>query len=73
MPDAMRNSATWKGLLPLAAGTGREFEVKRERIIKKWEQAHFAQPQLDWESFNPCGLLKRLIAAGGKQTTALAS
>jgi hypothetical protein len=36
MPDAMRNSATWKSLLPLAAGTGREFEHDRMAIIVDW-------------------------------------
>jgi hypothetical protein len=33
MPDDMRNGAEWRALLPLAAGTGREFEVERLTII----------------------------------------
>jgi hypothetical protein len=36
MPDAMRNSARWKALLPLAAGTGRGHERKRLDIILDW-------------------------------------
>jgi hypothetical protein len=36
MPDEMRNSAAWKGLLPLAAGTGRDYEREREAIIMDW-------------------------------------
>ena len=33
MPDAMRNSAEWKSLLPLAAGTGRDYEKQRLALI----------------------------------------
>src|SRR6476661_3832939 len=33
MPDEMRNSAAWKALLPAAAGTGRDREADRLRII----------------------------------------
>ena len=33
MPDELRNSARWKGLLPLAAGTGRDYEKERVEII----------------------------------------
>jgi hypothetical protein len=36
MPDAMRNSAAWKLLLPLAAGTGRGHERERGVIIMDW-------------------------------------
>jgi hypothetical protein len=36
MPDEMRNSKTWKGLLPLAAGTGRDHEKDRLVLIKDW-------------------------------------
>jgi hypothetical protein len=36
MPDAMRNSDAWRDLLPLAAGTGREHEAERLRIILDW-------------------------------------
>jgi hypothetical protein len=36
MPDDMRNSAQWKSLLPLAAGTGRAKEKKRLAIILDW-------------------------------------
>jgi len=36
MPDAMRNSAEWRRLLPLAAGTGREHEKERRAIIMDW-------------------------------------
>lgn len=88
MPWAMRNSATWKGLLPLAAGTGREFEQERGLIASEWavpEQVEALTTKLAgpldlgeahrkyWESLNPCGVLKRLIAVVGKPTAALAS
>jgi hypothetical protein len=36
MPDAMRNSDEWRGLLPLAAGTGREHEARRSEILLNW-------------------------------------
>jgi hypothetical protein len=36
MPDEMRNSAEWKSLLPLAAGTGRAEEKERLAIILDW-------------------------------------
>ena len=36
MPGALRNSARWKSLLPLAAGTGRELEQERLDIILEW-------------------------------------
>jgi hypothetical protein len=36
MPDAVRNSARWKSLLPLAAGTGRVNERERLDIILDW-------------------------------------
>jgi hypothetical protein len=36
MPDDVRNSARWKSLLPLAAGTGRDREQERLDIILDW-------------------------------------
>lgn len=36
MPEDLRNSAGWKRLLPLAAGTGRELERNRLKIIMEW-------------------------------------
>jgi len=36
MPHEMRNSAEWKRLLPLAAGTGRQHEKERREIILDW-------------------------------------
>ena len=36
MPAEMRNSAEWKRLLPLAAGTGRKREKERFEIILSW-------------------------------------
>lgn len=88
MPWEMRNGATWKGLLSLAAGTGREFEQERGLIASEWAvpaQAEVFTPSMSdplwlgeahqkcWESLNPCGTLERLIAVGGQPTTALAS
>ena len=36
MPDAMRNSAQWRELIPLAAGTGRGAEIERSGLIIDW-------------------------------------
>lgn len=37
MPDCIRNSAEWKELLPLAAGTGRDKELEKKRIEKAFD------------------------------------
>ena len=36
MPDDIRNSADWRDLLPLAAGTGRAHETERLAIVMDW-------------------------------------
>jgi hypothetical protein len=36
MPDYIRNSTEWKTLLPEAAGTGRDREAERTRLIVDW-------------------------------------
>ena len=36
MPTEMRNSEEWKELLPMAAGTGRDYEDDRSYIILEW-------------------------------------
>ena len=38
MPDGLRNSPTWKALLPLAAGTGRHpaLEQRRAALLLDW-------------------------------------
>src|SRR5690606_8989152 len=36
MPADVRNSDEWRGLLPLAAGTGRAHEVERCEIVYQW-------------------------------------
>ncbi|HTN58940.1 MAG TPA: hypothetical protein VL043_11785 [Protaetiibacter sp.] len=36
MPAEIRNSAEWRGLLPLAAGTGREHEEQRRAVVLDW-------------------------------------
>ena len=36
MPAEIRNSAEWRALLPLAAGTGRDHEQQRRAIILDW-------------------------------------
>jgi hypothetical protein len=36
MPDELRNSARWKELLPLAAGTGKSHEQERLAVIDDW-------------------------------------
>ena len=44
MPDKLRNSAEWRRLLPLAAGTGRTREPERLTFILEWM----------WETVLPC-------------------
>ena len=54
MPGEMRNSAEWKALLPLAAGTGREREDERLEIILDWMWGTvlpYAQPVADEYGF----------------------
>lgn len=36
MPSEIRNSAEWRALLPLAAGTGRDHESERLSIVLDW-------------------------------------
>jgi hypothetical protein len=36
MPAEMRNSAAWRALIPLAAGTGRNHEAARLAIVMDW-------------------------------------
>jgi hypothetical protein len=36
MPAEIRDSVEWRTLLPLAAGTGREFENERRAVIMEW-------------------------------------
>jgi len=36
MPDDIRNSAAWRDLLPLAAGTGRAHEAERMTMVLEW-------------------------------------
>lgn len=56
MPDAMRNSNQWKALLPLAAGTGRDFDDEqcRRDLIMEWMWAIVlpsVQPVADQHGF----------------------
>jgi hypothetical protein len=56
MPDEMRNSAEWRELLPLAAGTGRENEKERLDIILDWMWGTVLpslQPLADEKGFGP--------------------
>ncbi|WP_425155522.1 hypothetical protein [Candidatus Palauibacter sp.] len=45
MPDAVRNSEGWRALLPLAAGTGREREAARLRVVMNWMWSVLARAQ----------------------------
>src|SRR5579885_2984228 len=45
MPDELRNSDEWRELLPLAAGSGRQYERERAAIILDWMWST-ALPQL---------------------------
>lgn len=36
MPEDLRNAPEWRTLLPLAAGTGRDHEPERMRVIMDW-------------------------------------
>ena len=49
MPDEVRNSAEWRDLLPLAAGTGRDElrEMERAQILREWRKS-----QDIWCSYN---------------------
>ena len=54
MPAAMRNSAEWRELLPLAAGTGREHEQERLDLILDWMWSTVLpslQPQADADGY----------------------
>ena len=54
MPDALRNSAEWKRLLPLAAGTGRAHEAEHLAILMDWMWCTvlpIVQPTADAEGF----------------------
>ena len=53
MPAEMRNSEEWKRLLPLAAGTGRDYEQERLAIIMEWlwEVLPAVQPVADANGF----------------------
>ena len=54
MPASIRDSAEWRGLLPLAAGTGREREAERVAVIMDWlweTVMPLAQPVADEHGF----------------------
>ena len=53
MPADMRNGDEWRGLLPLAAGTGREHEQERAEIIMEWmwDALSLVQPIADEDGF----------------------
>ena len=54
MPASIRDSAEWRGLLPLAAGTGREREAERVAVIMDWlweTVLPLAQPVADEDGF----------------------
>jgi hypothetical protein len=53
MPAGIRNSAEWKRLLPLAAGTGRAKEEKRLALIMDWmwKALELVQPVADAKGF----------------------
>ena len=53
MPADMRNGDEWRGLLPLAAGTGREHEQERVDIIMEWmwRALSLVQPIADEDGF----------------------
>lgn len=54
MPRKVRNSAEWRLLLPLAAGTGRDHEQERLQIVLEWmwsEVLPTVQPSADRRGF----------------------
>jgi hypothetical protein len=53
MPASIRNSAEWKRLLPLAAGTGRDKEQQRLALIMDWmwKALELVQPVADVKGF----------------------
>lgn len=59
MPFDVRNSAIWKKLLPLAAGTGREHELERLELIMDWmwgTALPLLQPVADEDNFGSAWL-----------------
>lgn len=73
MSDEARNSAAWKALLPLAAGTGREREQERLAIAldAMWEALAWVQPTADRHGFGGAWTtmtLKRTAAAYAADT-----
>lgn len=52
MPEDMRNSAEWRRLLPLAAGTGRTYERERLTLILSWMWNLVSHVQDTAETYN---------------------
>jgi hypothetical protein len=79
MPETLRNSAEWRRLLPLAAGTGREHEGRRIELIIDWMwgtvlQSH--QPHADAGGYGAkwrAMLEKRTEAATAAEAAAAAA
>jgi hypothetical protein len=76
MPDDMRNGEQWRSLLPLAAGTGREFENERLHVIMSWLRG-IVLPTLDAFLLNGAGDLAnaaaRSAAAAARSAAAAAA
>jgi len=67
MPATIRDSAAWRELLVLAAGTGREHEEERVTIVKASSAASDVYAYEDatataWDIFDPVGCLRMLVA-----------
>ncbi len=67
MPATIRDSAAWRELLVLAAGTGREHEGERVAIVKASSAAsdvyaYEVARVTTWDTIDPVGCLRMLVA-----------
>ena len=53
MPATIRDSAAWRDLLPLAAGTGRDHEAERRALVLDWmwDSLAMVQPRADAQGY----------------------
>ena len=76
MPESIRNSAEWKRLLPLAAGTGRDKERQRLALIMDWmwRALSLVQPVADAKGFGAewAAMLREKTRAAAAAATAAA-
>ena len=76
MPATIRDSATWRELLVLAAGTGREHERARRALVLDWmwDALALVQPRADAEGYGEAwaAMLRERTAASASYADAAA-